>query len=64
VKIPEGRELVGQLLVSLFVFVVCGIVLFIAIGMNSAAVQLAAVISVLVLVFLIGLRVGGKKPGD
>jgi hypothetical protein len=64
VKIPEGRELAAQVLVAVFVFVVCGIALFIAFGIESPAMQLGVGVSVMGLIFLLGLRIGGKKPGD
>jgi len=63
-NIPEGQELLTQAVVAIFVFVVCATVLFIAFSTRSAIVQLVAVVSVLGLVFLIGLRLGARTPGD
>jgi hypothetical protein len=63
-KIPEGQELLTQAAVAVFVFVVCAVILFIAFSTRSPAVQLVAVVSTLGLVFLIGLRLGARAPGD
>ena len=63
-KIPEGRELAGQMLVSLFVLVACGIVVIIAFQAGSPAGIIGALVAVLILFFLIGLRIAGRAPGD
>jgi len=63
-KIPKGKELVAQVLTAVFVLAVCGAALFIALGIRSPTVQLGLGLSVLGLVFLIGLRIGGRGPGE
>lgn len=63
-KIPEGRGLAAQVLVSLFVLVVCGTVVVIAFQAGSPAGMIGALVAVLGLIFLVGLRIAGRAPGD
>jgi hypothetical protein len=63
-RIPQGAELAAQALVAGSVFVVFGMVLLAAFEVGSPSGTVAAVTSILGLVFLIGLRMGGKAPGD
>jgi hypothetical protein len=64
VKIPEGGELAAHTLASLFVLVVCGIVLFIAFQAGSSARTIGALVPFLGLIFLVGLRIAGRVLGD
>jgi hypothetical protein len=63
-KIREGRELAFQVLVTVFFLIVIGAVSFVLFVLESPAAMFVGLLTVLGLLFLIGLRVSARRPGD
>jgi hypothetical protein len=61
---PAGREFVFQALVSLFVAVVCFVAVVIFLRWEDTTAGLVSVAVFLLFLFLFGIRVSARSPGD
>ena len=64
VKIPEGRELRAQVLVTAFVLAVVVGVLLILAFVDPLAAQVASLVALVAIVLMVGFRVTARVPGE